>query len=358
MLVIAVDVTLRHESQAQTLLRAATESARAQAAAGLAQLEAVFRKAPSFLAVYQGPTHVYTLANEAYFQLIGHGRDIIGKSLLDALQEVRGQGFDVLLDGMYRTGQPFATREILVRLRRTPDAAQEDRVVSLTSLPFIDGTGERIGVIAHGTDVTEHVIARGAVERLLGESERARGEADSDRHLADVARADAESANRAKGNYLAVMSHELRTPLNAIGGHAEILAMGLRGPITPAQDEDLRRIQLSQRHLLRLIEQVLNHVQIDAEHQSYNLEDVSVAQAILAAETLVMPQLRARDIGFLLVRADALWNVEPPSRCWDSLPCRSAASAGKHSHSMPTLDSCHAQHSGRRRLVRSRLPII
>ncbi len=297
-LVIAVDVTLRQESQAQALVLAATESARVRAEAGLAQLEAVFRGAPSYLAVYEGPTHVFTLANEAYFQLIGHGRDIIGKPLLDALPEVRGQGFDVLLDGVYRTGQPFATREIPVRLRRTPDAAQEHRVVSLTYLPLVDGSGARIGVIAHGTDVTDYVTARGAAERLLGESERARAEADTDRHLADEARAEAESANRAKGNFLAVMSHELRTPLNAIGGYTELLAMGIRGPITSAQHEDLRRIQVSQRHLLRLIEQLLNQAQIDSEHQTYNLEPVPVVQAMLIAEALVIPQLRARGIGY------------------------------------------------------------
>ena len=297
-LVLAVDVTLRHEAQAQALVLASTESARVRAEAGLAQLEAVFRKAPSYLAVYEGPNHVFTLANEAYFQLIGHGRDIIGKPLLDALPEVRGQGFDVLLDSVYSTGQPFAAREIPVRLRRTPDAPHENRIVSLTYLPLIDGSGARIGVIAHGTDVTEYVIARGAAERLLGESERARAEADADRHLADAARAEAESANRAKGNFLAVMSHELRTPLNAIGGYTEILAMGIRGPITDAQHEDLRRIQLSQRHLLRLIEQLLNQAQIDAEHQKYHLETVSVAQAMLAAEALVIPQLRARGIGY------------------------------------------------------------
>lgn len=134
----------------------------------------VFRVAPSFLAVYHGPQHVYAMVNDAYYQLIGHGREIIGKPLLEALPEVRGQGFDVLLDGVLRTGEPFVAREIPVRLERTPGAPLEDRVVALTYLPLTDADGTRTGVIAHGTDVTEYVMARLEVERLLAESNETR----------------------------------------------------------------------------------------------------------------------------------------------------------------------------------------
>lgn len=140
-------------------------------------LESAFRGAPSFLAIYSGPEHVFALSNDAYAQLVGRDRDILGKPLLEALPEVAGQGFDVLLDRVLATGEPFTVHETPVRLPRTPGAPAEDRVVALTYLPVVDPDGRRTGVIAHGIDVTEYVRARREGERLLLESEQLRSHA-------------------------------------------------------------------------------------------------------------------------------------------------------------------------------------
>jgi signal transduction histidine kinase len=114
-----------------------------------------------------------------------------------------------------------------------------------------------------------------------------------------VARRAAEGASRAKSEFLAVMSHELRTPLNAIGGYAELMEMGLRGPVSPDQRSDLERIQRAQRHLLGLINGVLNYARVDAGVVNYDLTDITVNEVLSACEALIAPQTRAKGLGLL-----------------------------------------------------------
>jgi signal transduction histidine kinase len=256
------------------------------------RLSDVFQAAPSFIVAFHGPEQVYEFVNEAYYQLVGH-REILGKPLEEAIPEIRDQGFKTLLEQVRTSGEPWVGRETPVQLQRTPGAPIETRYLDMVFQALADADGVRYGVVVHGSDVTEHVHARCEVERLLVESERAREEAES-------ARALAEAASRAKGEFLAVMSHELRTPLNAIGGYAELMEMGLRGPITPEQRSDLARIQASQRHLLGLINQVLNYTRIETGTVQYDTVNVPVSEALAAAEALVVPQVRGRGLTYVL----------------------------------------------------------
>ncbi|MFL5618484.1 MAG: ATP-binding protein [Gemmatimonadaceae bacterium] len=252
------------------------------------RLEYVFKQAPAFLAVVRGPEHVFALANDAYFRLVGK-RELIGKPLLETLPEMAEQGFKHLLDQVLATGTPYVGREVPVRISRTPGAEPEERFLDFVYLPLVEGDDERVGVIAHGTDVTEQVLARREVERLYDLEQHARTVVEEAYRLA-------EAANRAKSQFLAVMSHELRTPLNAIGGYAELLEMGIRGPITAEQREDLHRIQSSQRHLLGLINEVLNYAKLETGTVTYDIDDVVVRESLIAAESLVAPQARAKGL--------------------------------------------------------------
>jgi signal transduction histidine kinase len=122
--------------------------------------------------------------------------------------------------------------------------------------------------------------------------------------LAESARRAAEDASRAKSEFFAVMSHELRTPLNAIGGYADLIDLGIRGPVTREQREDLQRIQTSQKQLLGLINEVLNYARVESGAVGYQLADVPVAEVAHGAETLVGPQIRAKGLVLEPAQAD------------------------------------------------------
>lgn len=128
-----------------------------------------------------------------------------------------------------------------------------------------------------------------------------------------AAQRQARAAIRAKADFLAVMSHELRTPLNAIGGFAELLRLGVRGPVTPEQRGDLDRIQAGQKQLLGLIDDVLSYTKLEAGILHFAVEDVALDELLTGCCALVGPELRQKklelrrsgSIGGLAVRADS-----------------------------------------------------
>lgn len=123
------------------------------------------------------------------------------------------------------------------------------------------------------------------------------------------ARRAAEAANLAKTQFLAVMSHELRTPLNAIAGYAELMRMGIRGPVTPEQQADLDRIKRSQRTLLSLINDVLNYAKLEAGHIEFDTQKVVLHGFLADIEALVTPQLQGKGLNYEYEECDSELSV-------------------------------------------------
>ena len=411
------------ETTQRVLSDRAMREARAAAERAEDRLLSVFTQAPAFLAVLRGKDHVFEFANDAYLTLVGN-RDIIGKPVREALPEVRGQGFFELLDEVYETGKPFVGRETSVLLQRSPSHPPEQLYLDFVYQPLIEGDGARVGIVAHGSNVTDAVEARREVERLLRESEKARADSEasekryrflansipvhvwtataegaldyvSDRtaaslertpdqvvgagwldvlHPDDVAptierwkrsletgepyevefrlwnaedrtyrwylgrasaqrdetgkiiawfgtntdieeskRAEADlrrltnealEANRAKSDFLAAMSHDLRTPLNAIGGYAQLLEMGVRGPVNDAQKADLERIQRSKNHLDRLVSDVLSFAKVGAGRIELRCEPIKVKPLLGSVVDMVRPQLAEKKLALEAAAVD------------------------------------------------------
>ncbi|HUF65119.1 MAG TPA: ATP-binding protein [Gemmatimonadaceae bacterium] len=115
---------------------------------------------------------------------------------------------------------------------------------------------------------------------------------------AEVARKRAEAADSTKSQFLAAMSHELRTPLNAIAGYAELIAVGVHGPVTDKQKEALERITRSQKTLLSLINDILNFSKLEAGFIQVAADEISMATILDALEGWIEPQLRSKQLRF------------------------------------------------------------
>jgi signal transduction histidine kinase len=164
---------------------------------------------------------------------------------------------------------------------QTPTAVAE-RLTDGRSLTVLDRP-VRVAALVSAVRAALRARARQAEVRDLIESR-------------DRALAEAERASRAKSEFLAMMSHELRTPLNAIGGYAELMLMGLRGPLTDLQREDLERVRRSQRHLLGVINDLLNLAKLESGRLEYDIAPVPIAAVAAEVTPMVEPQIRAKEI--------------------------------------------------------------
>jgi len=262
----------------ETTRRVQAERAREEALRAAEQAEArlrdVFAQAPSFLAVLRGSDHVFEYVNDAYYQLVGH-RPLLGRPVFEAMPEVRGQGFEELLDTVVESGRPYIGREVPVMVQRTPGSELEQRFVDLVYYPVAGSAAVAAGVVAHGSDVTEHVLARQEAQR---------------------ARADAERANDAKSQFLANMSHEIRTPINAVVGYTDLLDTRIAGPLTDRQQDFVARIRSSSRHLIALVDDVLDLSKIEAGEMAVRIEARPAATVVAASVQMIAAEADSRSL--------------------------------------------------------------
>ncbi len=208
-------------------------------------LHTVLMNAPVAL-LATDPVGRITLAQGSALPAVGlEPGEIVGRSAFEALSGEPGlaDNLERALDG-----------------ERTSSTVDVDgRVFQYQHTPWRNADGTPAGSIVVATDVTE-------LERAREELRRAKEEA--------------EAANRAKSRFLANMSHELRTPLNSVIGFANILARNKKGHLEPQELRYLERIQGNGRHLLELIDEILDLSRIESGRITLDFEPLDLRQLI------------------------------------------------------------------------------
>ncbi len=215
-----------------------------------------------------------------------HPRALVGHSWSAAIREL---GLD--------------TPDVLAGIVRGPilrdvEVSQRGRWLSVSTERVAGRAPENSLTVCVLSDITARKSAQVEREDLLARTAQAL-------HDAESARREAESANRAKSDFLAVMSHELRTPLNAIAGFTELISLGVRGPVTQDQLNDLERIRRSEMTLLTLINDLLSFAKLESGSVQYAITEMPADEALEAAGEFVELQVRTKSITFVHVPCPA-----------------------------------------------------
>lgn len=225
------------------------------------RLHTILAQAPVAIAITRGPEHVFELANERYMELAGR-RDLNGKRFLDAFPELEGQDVLHYLDDVFKTGEPRIGNDVEAELRRGNAEQTEKCFFNFVHQPLFDANGliEGIAIVAY--EVTDLTTARQA----------------------------AESANRAKDEFLAMLGHELRNPLAPIITALQL--MRLRG--VTAAEKERGIIERQAKHLVALVDDLLDVSRVTQGKVQLRRQLVEASEVIVKAIETASPLLEEK----------------------------------------------------------------
>ncbi len=151
-LVVCTETTAQVLAEKRQAERAAARTAERD------ELAQLFAQAPSFMAMLGGPDHRIELVNQAYLRLIGH-RDVLGKTVAEALPEVVAQGYLDRMNEVFQSGLAFRSKGARYAVPTTPGGPVDERFVDFILQPVKTDSGDVTGIFVEGMDTTDRTLA-------------------------------------------------------------------------------------------------------------------------------------------------------------------------------------------------------